>query len=129
MMRRFIGPFVLGFVLVCTAGSSYAQVATRNSSVHTKDSDRVLFYRGLKALDKSNYAEARNLLQRLINNYPESDYLARAKLAIGDSYYSQRAFKQAERKYRDFITFFPNMPEAVEVQRKIDIIEKQSKDK
>jgi len=89
----------------------------------------VLFNQGMKALDKSNYSEARNLLRRLINNYPESDYLARAKLAIGDSYYSQRAFKQAEREYQDFITFFPNMPEAVEAQRRIDIIERQSKDK
>ena len=129
MMRRLIGPFVLGFVLVGTAGSSHAQVATRNSSVHTKDSDRVLFYQGMKALDKSNYSEARSLLQRLINNYPESNYLVRAKLGIADSYYSQRAFKQAEREYRDFITFFPNMPEAVEAQRRIDIIERQSKDK
>ena len=125
MVRRLIG----SFVLVCMVGSSYAQVATRNSSVHVGDSDKVLFEQAQKALNKSNYAEARSLLQRLINNYPESDYLARAKLAIADSYYSQRAFKQAEQEYQDFITFFPNMPEAVEAQRRIDIIEKESKHK
>lgn len=129
MMRRLIGPLVLGIVLLSTAGFSYAQVATRNSSVHTKDSDRVLFEQAQKALNKSNYAEARSLLQRLINNYPESDYLARAKFAIADSYYSQRAFKQAEQEYQDFIIFFPNMPEAVEAQRRIDSIERQPKDK
>lgn len=128
-MRRLIGPLVLGIVLLSTAGFSYAQVATRNSSVHTKDSDRVLFEQAQKALNKSNYAEARSLLQRLINNYPESDYLARAKFAIADSYYSQRAFKQAEQEYQDFIIFFPNMPEAVEAQRRIDSIERQPKDK
>jgi len=110
-------------------GFSYAQVAAPNSSVHVKDSDRVLFEQAQKALNKSNYAEARSLLQRLINTYPESDYLARAKLAIADSYYSQSAFKQAEQEYQDFITFFPNMPEAVEAQRRIDIIEKESKGK
>ena len=89
----------------------------------------MLFEQGVNALNKSNYAEARSLLQRLINKYPESDYLARAKLAIADSYYSQRAFKQAEREYQDFLIFFPNMPEAAEAQRRIDIIEKQSRDK
>jgi len=129
MMRRLIGSFVLSFVLVCTVGSSYAQVATRNSSAPTKDSDRVLFEQAVSARNKSNYAEARNLLARLINSYPESDYVARAKLAIADSWYSEHAWKQAEQEYQDFVTFFPNMPEAVEAQRRIDIIERQSKDK
>lgn len=129
MMQRLIGSFVLGFVLVCVVGSSHAQVATQNSSVHPKESDRVLFEQAVNALNKSNYAEARSLLARLIDSYPESDYVARAKLAIADSYYSQHVFKQAEQEYQDFITFFPSMPEAVEAQRRIDIIEKQSRDK
>jgi len=89
----------------------------------------VLFERAVNALNKSNYAEARSLLERLINTYPESDYLAHAKLSIADSWYSEHVFKQAEQEYQDFITFFPNMPEAVEAQRRIDIIERESKGK
>ena len=61
-------------------------------------------------------------LQTLINTYPDSEYIARAKLAIGDSWYKEggsAAMAQAESEYKDFITFFPNMPEASEAQMKI----------
>ncbi len=37
------------------------------------------------------------------------------RLAIGDSWYNEggtAAYAQAESEYKDFITFFPNMPEA-----------------
>ena len=68
------------------------------------------------------YDIARLSLQTLINTYPDSEYVARAKLAIGDSWYDEggtAAFAQAESEYKDFITFFPNMPEAAEAQMKI----------
>ncbi len=61
-------------------------------------------------------------LQTLINTYPDSEYVARAKLAIGDSWYAEggtAAMAQAESEYKDFITFFPNMSEAAEAQMKI----------
>jgi outer membrane protein assembly factor BamD len=48
--------------------------------------------------------------------------VARAKLAVGDSWYAEggsAAMIQAENEYKDFQTFFPNMPEAAEAQLKI----------
>jgi outer membrane protein assembly factor BamD len=130
MMRRLIGSVVvsvvLGFVLVSTPlGSSYAQVASGNSSVHANDSDRVLFEQARNALKKSKYAQARSLLERLISSYPDSDYVPRAKLSIADAWYAERAFKRAELEYRDFITFFPNRPEVLQAQRSIDLIQRQ----
>jgi len=65
---------------------------------------------------------ARLTLQTLINTYPDSEFVARAKLAIGDSWYAEggsAAMIQAENEYKDFQTFFPNMPEAAEAQLKI----------
>ena len=61
-------------------------------------------------------------LQTLINTYPDSEYVARAKLAVGDSWYAEggtAGLAQAEVEYKDFITFFPNMPEAAEAQLKV----------
>jgi outer membrane protein assembly factor BamD len=61
-------------------------------------------------------------LQTLINTYPDSEFIARAKLAVADSWYDEggsTAIAQAEIEYKDFITFFPNMPEAAEAQLKI----------
>ena len=46
----------------------------------------------------------------------------RAKLAIGDTWFKEggsAALEQAESEYKDFITFFPNQPEAAEAQMKV----------
>ena len=61
-------------------------------------------------------------LQTLINAYPDSEYLSKAKLAIADSYYSEggvSGLTQAEAEYKDFITFFPTAPEAPEAQYRV----------
>jgi len=82
----------------------------------------VLFDRALEALRKNRYDVARVTLQTLINTYPDSEYVARAKLAIGDAWYKEggsSGLAQAEIEYKDFITFFPNMPEAAEAQLKV----------
>ena len=76
----------------------------------------------MDAIKHGKYDVARLSLQTLINTYPDSEYIARAKLAIGDSWYQEggaAAMAQAESEYKDFITFFPNMPEAAEAQMKI----------
>jgi len=92
------------------------------ANVDSKQPDKVLFDRAMDALKHNKYDVARLSLQTLINTYPDSEYIARAKLAIGDSWYQEggaAAMAQAESEYKDFITFFPNMPEAAEAQMKI----------
>jgi outer membrane protein assembly factor BamD len=127
MIRRTIASAVLAYVLFCMSlGSAHAQVASRNASLDAKHSDKVLFEKAQKAMTKSNYTEARTLLETLINSYPDSVYVPRAKLSIADAWYSEHAFKQAELEYRDFITFFPNRPEVAQAQRRIDSIHGQA---
>ena len=92
------------------------------ADVDSKQPDKVLFDRAMDAMKHNKYDVARLSLQTLINTYPDSEYIARAKLAIGDSWYQEggsAAMAQAESEYKDFITFFPNMPEAAEAQLKI----------
>lgn len=101
-----------------------AQVSSQKGTVNHLD--MMLFQQAQKALKQSNYAEARGLLETLINTYPDSDYGPRAKLSIADSWYYQHAFKQAKLEYQDIITFFPNRPEVAEAQRRINSIEKDS---
>jgi outer membrane protein assembly factor BamD len=65
---------------------------------------------------------ARLDLQTMLNTYPESEYRMRAKLAVGDSWFKEggaAALTQAEAEYKDFITFFPQAPEAAEAQMKV----------
>src|SRR5215471_6849106 len=116
MTGRTIASAAICCGLVCVwFGSASAQLTSRNTTVN--QSARVLFEQAQKAIKGSSYAEARSLLSTLINTHPDSEYVPRAKLSIADSWYSERAFKQAELEYRDFLTFFPNRPEVAEAQR------------
>jgi outer membrane protein assembly factor BamD len=92
------------------------------AQVDSKQPDKVLFDKAMDAKSHGKYEIARLNLQTLINTYPDSEYVARAKLSIGDSWLAEggsAGLTQAESEYKDFITFFPNMPEAAEAQLKI----------
>src|ERR1700751_2939050 len=92
------------------------------ANVNSKQPDKELFDKAMIALKKGKYDVARLDLQTLLNTYPETEYAMRAKLAIGDTWYKEggsAALTQAESEYKDFITFFPNTPEAAEAQMKV----------
>src|SRR5260370_4613038 len=82
----------------------------------------------MDAMKHNRFDVARMTLQTLSNTYPDSEFIARAKLAVRGSWYAEggtASLAQAEQEYRDFITFFPNMPEAAETQLKIANIQSQ----
>ena len=92
------------------------------AGVNSKQPDKELYDKAMVALKKGKFDVCRLDLQTLLNTYPESEYQMRAKLAIGDSWYKEggtAALAQAESEYKDFITFFPNQPEAAEAQMKV----------
>src|SRR5260370_7383378 len=63
-------------------------------------------------------------LQTLINTYPDSDYLAKAKLTIADSFYKEGGtanLTQAIQAYKDFGIFFPMLPEAGYAQLQVAV--------
>jgi outer membrane protein assembly factor BamD len=51
--------------------------------------DKVLYDRALNDLKAGRYTEGRLALQTLINTYPDSEWLAKAKLSVADSYYKE----------------------------------------
>jgi len=80
----------------------------------TAEPDKVLYEKSVEDIHNKRYDVARMTLQTLMNTYPDSDYLASAKLAIADSYYEEGttvALTHAEVEYKDYITFFPNTAE------------------
>jgi outer membrane protein assembly factor BamD len=91
--------------------------------VHPGDQpDKILYEKAYAEIDRGRYDVGRLTLQTLINTYPDSEYLAKAKLAIADSYYNEggvSGLTQAEAEYKDFITFFPTAPEAPEAQFRV----------
>ena len=95
----------------------------------TQQPDKVLFDKAIKDIERGRYEVARLTLNTLINTYDTSEYLAKAKLAIADSWFREggvQGLTQAEAEYKDFILFYPTMEEAAESQKKLcDIHYKQ----
>jgi outer membrane protein assembly factor BamD len=92
------------------------------AGVQSKQPDKELYDKAMVALRKGRYDVARLDLQTLLNTYPESEYRMRAKLSVGDTWFKEggtAALTQAEAEYEDFITFFPNAPEAAEAKMKV----------
>jgi len=124
MIRRFL-LIVLLLPLVLVAGSCFRKnknVSNPIANVNSAQPDKVLFDRAMDAMQHNRFDVARLTLQTMINTYPDSEYVARAKLAVGDSWYAEggsAGLAQAEIEYKDFITFFPNLPEAAEAQLKV----------
>ena len=84
--------------------------------------DKVLYDNAMADIKKSRYDEGRLALQTLINTYPDSEYLAKAKLATADAYYKEggpSSLTQAIAEYQDFITFFPFLDEAAYAQMQV----------
>src|ERR1700746_1213028 len=131
MSRRISAVILLGALLFCAACTN-KKVNNPLSNVGSKQPDKVLFDRAMDAMKHNRFDVARMTLQTLINTYPDSEFVARAKLAVGDSWYAEggtAALAQAEIEYKDFETFFPNMPEAAEAQLKIANIHYQQMEK
>ncbi len=101
----------------------------------TKDTlqpDKILFDRAIKDIEHGNYEVARLTLNTLINTYDTSEFLAKAKLAIADSWYREggaHGLSQAEAEYKDFELFYPQMEEAAESQYKVCEIHYRQMDK
>ncbi len=92
------------------------------ADVNSKQPDKELYDKAMVALKKGKFDVARLDLQTLLNTYPDSEYQMRAKLTVGDTWFKEggsAALAQAEQEYKDFETFFPNVPEAAEAQMKV----------
>jgi outer membrane protein assembly factor BamD len=111
---------------------NYDLSANPLKDVNSKQPDKELFDKAMAALKKGRFDVARLDLQTMLNTYPESEFRMRAKLAVGDSWFKEggtAALTQAEAEYKDFITFFPQAPEAAEAQMKVADIYYQQMEK
>jgi outer membrane protein assembly factor BamD len=84
--------------------------------------DRVLFEEAAKEVRKGHHDTGRLLFATIINTYPDSPFLALAKLAIADSFFLEgttSALIQAAQAYQDWLTFFPTDPLADDASLKV----------
>src|SRR5579862_7064714 len=116
--------------VLATASCSFKHAKYENPiTKDTQQPDKVLFDKAIHDIEHSRYEIGRLTLQTLINTYDTSEYLAKAKLAIADSWYREggaHGLAQAEAEYKDFVLFYPAMEESAEAQNRVcDIHYKQ----
>jgi outer membrane protein assembly factor BamD len=94
--------------------------------------DKLLYDRAIEDIKHGRQEVGRLGMQTLINTYPDSEYLAKAKLAIADSYYKEGGtanMTQAISAYKDFGVFFPFLPEAGYAQLQVAMAHYQQMEK
>ena len=127
-MRRLPLLLLSAFVLV-SASQSNAQILHKKKKINkstdatnTAEPDKQLYDKAMNDIKHGRHEVGRLGLQTLINTYPDSEYLAKAKLAIADSYFKEGGSAnttQAVAGYKDFIVFFPFLPEAAYAQMQV----------
>jgi outer membrane protein assembly factor BamD len=130
-MAKYIFVVILMAGLLASCGfkrKKYDNPITKD----TKQPDKVLFDRAISDIEHGRYEVARITLNTLINTYDQSEFLAKAKLAVADSWFREggaAGLAQAEAEYKDFILFYPTMEEAAESQQKVCMIHYKQMDK
>ncbi len=133
---------VLGTYLAKRALLAALSMALLSSCIHkkyetpitknTQQPDKVLFDQAMHDIEHGRYEVARISLQTLMNTYESSEYMAKAKLAVADSWFREggaNGLAQAEAEYKDFILFYPSMEEAAEAQNRVCEIHYKQMDK
>ena len=76
--------------LLCVGGCTLRRNPLETPIIsNSQQPDKDLFDRAMDDLEHSRYTVSRLTLQTLINTYPDSEYIAKAKLAIADSWYRE----------------------------------------
>lgn len=127
VLRLLSGVIVVGLLGGMSAGAQILHKKKKPadkaaSADNSAQPDKVLYDRAKEDIRKGRHEVGRLNLQTLINTYPDSEYLAKAKLLIADSYYKEGGtanMTQAISGYKDFIVFFPFLPEASYAQLQV----------
>jgi outer membrane protein assembly factor BamD len=116
---------ILALVALASTGCFRRKKYENPITKDTQQPDKVLYDKAVGDIEKGRYEVARLTLNTLMNTYDTSEYMAKAKLAIADSWMREggsHALAQAEAEYKDFILFYPTMEESAEAQEKVCMI-------
>lgn len=129
---RGVASCLLGALFLLGATTSNAQITQifhkkkkvdkSTSADNNAQPDKILYDRAVDDIKHGRHEVGRLNMQTLINTYPDSEYLAKAKLAIADSYYKEGGTSNlalAVSGYKDFEVFFPFLPEATYAQMQV----------
>ncbi|OPY89965.1 MAG: Outer membrane protein assembly factor BamD precursor [Syntrophus sp. PtaU1.Bin208] len=100
--------FALSLVLSFLAGCDFFRKSSMN-----RGTPEGLYKQGYADYQSGRYKKAVQSFERLRDEYPLSELAILAKIGIGDAYYSDKSYAEAEAAYSDFIYLHPtneNLP-------------------
>lgn len=99
-------------LIVCFIGAAgCAKEKEVDLAAFSGRSDRLVWDAGQQALKKKDWLTAREHFRRIVDGFPNSEYAAQARIALGDTYFREGGTANlilAISEYRQFLTLFPS---------------------
>ena len=115
--RRWIPLAALLFAVIPTlTGCAFYDYlyGTPTPRTTTGGSDESLLRAAEGNMQRQQYAQARQNLQRLLNQYPDSELATAARLALARAFYEDRKYDEARNEYQRFLELHPQNERADE---------------
>lgn len=119
-MRSYMARLLLvagcAMLLLSVSGCTSFKLFSPKQAEAPAGSDQELMSQAEAAFALKQYDEGRKHLQRLINNFPESELVPIARLNVGRTYFDEKRYDEARAEYQRFIELFPQHEQLDEAQ-------------
>jgi outer membrane protein assembly factor BamD len=109
------GMLLLTGVLLCVQGCAiYDKLYGAPTRRDSAQSDQALLQSAEADIQRKRYEDARKNLQRLMNQYPDSELVTAARLALAKALYLDKKYEEARTEYQRFLELHPQSDRADE---------------
>ncbi len=98
---------LLGFVCALEGCAAYEYLYGRPPRRDAQQSDQELVRSAEGQMQRGRYEDARKALQRLMNQYPDSDLVTTARLGTAKALYLDKKYDEARAEYQRFLELHP----------------------
>ena len=113
--RHVRGVLLLAAVLLCLQGCAiYDKLYGSPPRRESAQSDQALLRSAEADIQRKRYEDARKNLQRLMNQYPDSDLVISARLTLAKALYLDKKYEEARTEYQRFLELHPQSERADE---------------
>src|SRR5574341_2424996 len=115
-LRRQLYIVVYGLLALSISGCAILDLIKSKRPEAASGSDQELLSRAEASIARKKHDEGRKNLQRLINQFPESELVPVARLNVGRSFFNEKRYDEARAEYQRFIELFPRHEQVEEAQ-------------
>ena len=105
LLRRAAVPCTL-VVALLSSGCAYLEDMFRQKPTALLPAQD-LYQAGEEEMNKRYYPQARTNFQKIVERHPQSQYAARARFLVGETYYREGTFDKAIKEFEAFMAFYP----------------------